>query len=638
MSFYGQALLKELSETGIPSYPPDTPTRIISIDPGSGEFDGNTHTIVFTDNFPTNGVTQYVAKIDGAIVSTQVAVAPATSIQLQDLPLDGGTYGVTIEAPSGSSDQFPASTPRTFKAKDTSSEELSLIFPPLSGYTAESDAVTFRWQDLSKPNAVYDLHIYSDAARTTKVVGTDGTIFDTSGIGTNTSHMFKLDPSDGGTRYGLLIQWPDASYNAEDKEEIEFEYTAHTSVAGEIESHRYEGPAHQLSALVNMPFDGAGTVNHRAKKQVSIHFYASIPQLETIQLYHNYRTGTSDYSAGDGGLVEHQLQAADASGLPDGVVLATTGTCVACPAAFSWNSSTAAATYPSANWPVGGTSQMPKYAFTTTPTLTQGKLYHIVCINKSSNTQTHHTSLNCCYHGPSPYTVNMKRGDAPQWLENDGVCWDLPADGGPWQPAQGKTFYAIHEVAGGGEVQGYTWYERGIPDDGDGSGDRAFSLSGARQLRIVWTPSEDTKIQKFALCAARRSGSGSISLAIKQGGSTLYSTTMSGFPSVGASNGSVTVIPFASRFVEIDIPKTFTCTGGSAVYFELSTDSSTNYKFVTNKDGAKAGIFTGGPNAGSLNTYTQQSTNSGSSWANMNNYSSPSDDMDIGHYIQLSPA
>ena len=100
------------------------------------------------------------------------------------------------------------------------------IISPASGYIATSPDVYFEWEDMSKPNAVYDLHVYKDAARTQKVIGTDGLVFDTNSIGTATSHTFYNDISDGNTRYGLLWQWPDATYTLEDRVEILFEYTA----------------------------------------------------------------------------------------------------------------------------------------------------------------------------------------------------------------------------------------------------------------------------------------------------------------------------------------------------------------------------------------------------------------------------
>ncbi|MGQ7848568.1 hypothetical protein ACUNV4_28990 [Granulosicoccus sp. 3-233] len=101
------------------------------------------------------------------------------------------------------------------------------ILSPASDHVADSPSVYFSWEDPSNSDAVYDLHVYSDAARTQKIVGTNGVIFDTAGIRTATSHTFTDDPSDGTTRYGLLVQWPDATYNAEFRKEVLFEYTAY---------------------------------------------------------------------------------------------------------------------------------------------------------------------------------------------------------------------------------------------------------------------------------------------------------------------------------------------------------------------------------------------------------------------------
>lgn len=115
------------------------------------------------------------------------------------------------------------------------------MLQPTSGFVAESPDVGFAWIDENQPNAVYDLHIYADEEYTQKIVGTDGTVFDTQSIRTATAHTFKNDPSDGGQRYGRLWQWPNDQYRLEDRVELRFEYTAYTMPERKSKSGRMNG-------------------------------------------------------------------------------------------------------------------------------------------------------------------------------------------------------------------------------------------------------------------------------------------------------------------------------------------------------------------------------------------------------------
>ncbi len=129
-----------------------------------------------------------------------------------------------LGGPVGRKDSGPAVEPEEPAPK----KGLRMI-SPAPGFVADSPHVDFAWLDDTDPDKikVYDLHIYYDEARTRKVTGTDGVLFDTQSIKTATSHTFRNDPSDGGKRYGVLWQWPDEnSYRDDVREEILFEYTA----------------------------------------------------------------------------------------------------------------------------------------------------------------------------------------------------------------------------------------------------------------------------------------------------------------------------------------------------------------------------------------------------------------------------
>ncbi len=148
---------------------------------------------------------------------------------------------------------------------------LSLL-SPATGYIADSSSVDFSWSDPDKPDAVYDLHVYSDAARTQKVTGTNGVIFDTNGIRTATSHTFTDDPSDGTKRYGLLWQWPDAKYDSELRKELLFEYTAFTeevtsakkTAASDLELDLLAEAEQLYSERLSFPHNKANLDSYRA--------------------------------------------------------------------------------------------------------------------------------------------------------------------------------------------------------------------------------------------------------------------------------------------------------------------------------------------------------------------------------------
>ena len=84
------------------------PTRSVQITGCGATWTGTTATLQFTDNDPTNGATQYEVTVDGVVRSTATVTAPATSIQLENLPTDGENHVVCLRGPSGTTDSFTA--------------------------------------------------------------------------------------------------------------------------------------------------------------------------------------------------------------------------------------------------------------------------------------------------------------------------------------------------------------------------------------------------------------------------------------------------------------------------------------------------------------------------------------------------
>ena len=470
---------------------------------------------------------------------------------------------------------------------------------PANGSTATSPNVRFEWSGES--GYVYDLLIYSDEAETQKVVGTDGNVFDTNGIGTQTSYTFSNDPSDGGERYAVLYYWPDNSYNASERRTIKFQYTAYTN-ASAATNYVY-GPGLGGFSLSNRHVD-PGNTEVSDRDQFAISFKAPGTYINGVRLYHVYQD-QDGYGHGDCGLVKYEIQT-DNGGNPSGTVIGETKNIIAAPGKFNSSESAARAVYGSDPvWTHHGESGTALRSFRLIDTIsnvttTPGQIYHIVVKNTTPDPTTAMVSINSIRNSKQNY-------------RNDTVGFDKSKEwrvkhlnGSTWFDNTASTNYGLIPVfeVTGSHTFGQSFY--GVP-----SGNVVYHLSSSSSIREIFTPPENMTLTAVAVAAAAQSG-GSITVKVKQGGSTLFTGTISGFPTAQDINNP-TKNNDDVAFREVSMPSV-SITSGSQVELELTSSSTFAIGFGADGSG---GYFIGNSLTGNgFNEGTMQ-RNTGSGWSTL---------------------
>lgn len=340
--------------------------------------------------------------------------------------------------------------------------------------------------------------------------------------------------------------------------------------------------------------------NHRigstGNNKVSHRFIASTTSAVTgFRLQERGLGGGTTYSGGTGGTIRASMQA-DVNGLPSGTMLCST----------QWNPGN-----PTGSWEV-----WPLHTFSSGATLTAGQTYHMVLENIDPNPTVNYISINDLFWFNNGANISGRRTpcypDEFATLERTTGAWNL-----------GSNLTPIFDLI----------YANGVHDGCNyiGSMESYYRkiISTTSMVRERFTATESYTIDHVSVKVKRISGTGDLTIAIKEGSTTLASGTvpaseimLGGYPNVAADwtwqygNNSWATIEAA---VTIETGHTYDV--------QLSTDASTEYICVGVQQGDSKGMD--GPNFGGVAQYT---TNSGSSWGGLYAY----DNTDLQFFFSSS--
>ena len=150
-----------------------------------------------------------------------------------DLPADAtaGVIDTLLQLAHHQGDIMFVTDPALLPTDYEIPEAFQLLFAA-SGVVADSGTIARSWKGAE--GAVYRIRIYSDAARTQLVIGSDSQPMDSGNLGTATSYTFANDITDGSERYGTVSMWPDNTYDDTEREDLTFQYRARDASKGII--------------------------------------------------------------------------------------------------------------------------------------------------------------------------------------------------------------------------------------------------------------------------------------------------------------------------------------------------------------------------------------------------------------------
>lgn len=305
-------------------------------------------------------------------------------------------------------------------------------------------------------------------------------------------------------------------------------------------------------------------------------FIAQGTRIDAIRQYLVQRTFfPNGYSAGNGGTIRTEIRSHDAvNGRPSDTVLAQTYEYPGDTKQLT-TSAAAEAAYPGVSYPSGsGTAKenFPQHDLTSPLTVTPGdKLW--LCTYQVRGGEANHVSVNCNRNRHQfiraqidpDFDADVERR---VWVKYGDTWFDDSA-----HAVFGAT--GIFEIIG--DVNhGHSLFS--VPSSGliGGDPDRCRDVSATLRVRQSLIFDADTTLDELSIFAGRSAGSSDLVCDIKQGGSTLHTVSLSGFPLLSAHD-EVHDIHNACGWVTASL-------GGVAVsattpvYFELRTSSGTAYE------------------------------------------------------------
>ena len=258
------------------------------------------------------------------------------------------------------------------------------------------------------------------------------------------------------------------------------------------------------------------------------------------------------YAAGTAGKLRIDIQSDDGSSAhnPSGTVLASTVI-----------SNPLAAT--------GSARYFPLVTFSSPPTLTAGKLYHIVFRNVDSLPTINYLSVDCLYYEKPTTPTQPTLSD---WA--NAVL--LRTSGSSWQPRKGYT--PISELYySNGNTQGIGYIEAFV------AGPQI--ISGTATLRETFTVTGATKkIASVGIRAARASGSSYLKVRLENANGTLIEE---GY--IPASSFPLTS-PVSHTWVEYKFASPHTLQSGQTYHIVLTAPSTSQYVAYTMQKGTAYGF------------------------------------------------
>lgn len=379
-----------------------------------------------------------------------------------------------------------------------------------------------------------------------------------------------------------------------------------------------------FGALTNIPIDRTGTFD-RNEKEASIRFFSRGTRIDDVGVYVVSTTTPNSYSNGDGGIIRFDIEG-DNNGAPDGNILRSTFDYIGSPTLFGESQSAAAAAYPGARWADHGETGFRLRAFrrfdlTSPLTINQNQFYHIVMRNVSPD-PTNYVSIDLGYWGPGGnYGQNDKRDVDSSWVEGDSDAWAKDSSNNWFKYYDISGCYTIY----GDVIQGQPFCEV----NNNGTADRTYDLEGSNWARMVYNPPKSGAFCSVGLGLAHRSGTNSVTMRIKQNGSTLHTAVFSGFPTVPSGTNDVDVITATAEFRSLSIPN-ISVMAGSPVYFEFQPNGV--FECPTVQDYSLNNVWAQSKWSGSPNTYAQESSNSGGTWLDWLNNGSRNKIMQMAFY------
>ena len=255
------------------------------------------------------------------------------------------------------------------------------------------------------------------------------------------------------------------------------------------------GSGHSMDALGNAQVggDSSGCANN------DVDFYFVARETSTLAGFRVYWLGylETGYGGGDGGTYQIQLQTDDGYGLPSGTALASK----------SW-----ACNYPYYYFGL--------LTFASPPSLVKGTKYHLVFKNVGADPVTNFASVNLCW-SEYPTTPRCAKyeddefGMLRKWYSPDGSWGSDTSD---------AAYIPILDLAyGNGKHHGNGYVEvdyAAPPNPG-------AHIGGSNQTRLRFTPTEPHQVSEMYVRLGKYSGSsGSVTIALKQGSTTLRTVTV----------------------------------------------------------------------------------------------------------------
>lgn len=317
---------------------------------------------------------------------------------------------------------------------------------------------------------------------------------------------------------------------------------------------------------VPIPSDGLANLEiGKTARQVAHRFAASqTGTVVSVRAFLKIDDG-NNYSAGNHGTIVVNMYAVDGSGHPTGASLGVTNAVV----------------HPSNGSPTQ--SVWPLFTFTSPVAVTSGTRYCLVWSNTQFDQATNYCSLNDCDQPAlNPRVPYASDADVAVFYRDGAGSWNTD------HPERNPIHTLIY---GDGEHQG-----NGYIDYRSGSG--LLAVGGSTRARMNITPSSSQTLTDVFLFIKKSGSPSSLTVAVKQGASTVASATILA-ASVGTSYNWVTEA------------LAVTLTAGINYTWELSATTGT-YNIFPYQSGTPQG-FTGGLLF--EDGYYEFSTNGGSSWS-----------------------
>jgi hypothetical protein len=295
----------------------------------------------------------------------------------------------------------------------------------------------------------------------------------------------------------------------------------------------------------------------------------------------------------------------------------------------------------------------------TQPTVTAGNIYHMVWKDTDATPDTNFTSVDFMSEGGPGSGCSPGLANIPPEPMLNVTDWNLlgSSNGTSWSanPSWTSTGGCSHnwiptfDFTIGSHHQGFGYEEVGINANGSpvsttsdwrcigiangsasGSAPNNWTCGGNStatnaEVRETFTPSATYTVTSAWVNVARLSGTGNLTITLKQGASTVEAVTV--YP------GSVP-IDNVLHWVGAPFTAVHTLSSGTAYTLELSTNTTTQYATVDVRDGNQAGYgFDNATVFGDGNS--QYSFNGGSTWTNWGVYNTSNTTGDMQFFFTL---